>query len=81
MDMEAVLAQLRAERERLERAIADIEQLVAANGNRRLPGGKRRGRTFMGDAERAEVSKRMRKYWANWRKVHESPRGAGPNPI
>jgi hypothetical protein len=54
----------------LERAIASLEALQRAGGELpRLPNsGKRRGRKSMNLQERAEVSERMKKYWANRRK-------------
>jgi len=57
-------------RKKLERAIASLEALQRAGGELpRLPNsGKRRGRKSMNLQERAEVSERMKKYWANRRK-------------
>jgi hypothetical protein len=78
MDIYKALQDLYAEKAKLERAIASLEELqrLGAGG---LPGfpqtGKRRGRKSMTPEEREEVSRRMRKYWANRRKQ----RGDGPS--
>ena len=67
MDINAVLRQLYAERERIERIIASLKELVdsrAAGAPRsQVLVGKRRGRKSMGQKERQEVSKRMKNYW------------------
>lgn len=64
------LNELYAQKQKLERVIASLEEL-------RLPGGdtpsqpaatKRRGRKMMGLEERQEVSRRMKRYWASRRK-------------
>jgi hypothetical protein len=63
MDLYKTIAELRARRDQLARIIAQLEELQVNPG---LPQpGKRRGRKFMGPKERAEVSKRMKLYWAN----------------
>jgi len=69
MDLYKALQDLYAEKEKLERAIASLEELQRAGGLAGLPQlGKRRGRKSMNPEEREEVSKRMRKYWASRRK-------------
>jgi len=69
MDLYKALQDLYAEKEKLERAIASLEELQRVGGMTGLPPlGKRRGRKSMNAEEREEVSKRMRKYWANRRK-------------
>jgi hypothetical protein len=70
MDLTKALQDLYAEKEKLERAIASLEALQRVGGELpRLPHtGKRRGRKSMNLQERAEVSERMKKYWANRRK-------------
>jgi hypothetical protein len=67
MDIYAVIRELYAEKERLDRTIATLEELQdgAAVPAR---GGKRRGRKSMNAEERREVSERMKKYWALRRK-------------
>lgn len=78
MDLYKALQDLYAEKEKLERAIASLEELQRMGGG--LPGlpqaGKRRGRKSMSAEERVEVSRRMRKYWAARRK--QKPEGPTP---
>jgi hypothetical protein len=65
---------LRAEKEKLDRAIALLEAFAkhhpAPYG--RLPAAKRRGRKGMDAKERREVSERMKSYWAKRRKGKEA---------
>ncbi len=79
MDLYKALQDLYAEKEKLERAIASLEELQRIGAG--LPGlsqtGKRRGRKSMSAEERVEVSKRMRRYWAARRK-QQKPEGQGP---
>ena len=63
MDLYKAIGELRARKEQLERIIAQLEELQSANTQSGPP--KRRGRKSMGAKERAEVSKRMKNYWAN----------------
>ena len=71
MDLGEAIRQLALEKERIERAIAELEELKKTGG---AAGGglvkKRRGRKSMGLEERRQVSKRMSKYWAN-RRQHQ----------
>ena len=68
MDLNKLLQDLNAEKDRLERVIASIMELHRATGGE-IPSapdsGKRRGRKSMGPEERQEVSERMKKYWAS----------------
>jgi hypothetical protein len=70
MDLYKAIQDLYAEKEKLERVIASLEELQQAGGS--VPvlerGGKRRGRKSMNAKERQEVSERMKRYWANRRK-------------
>lgn len=69
MDLYKALQDLYAEKEKLERAIASLEELQRVGGMTGMSQlGKRRGRKSMDPEEREEVSKRMRKYWASRRK-------------
>src|ERR1039458_2694048 len=63
MDLSKAIQDLYAEKEKLERVIASLEELqrAAEGGQVTLRGSKRRGRKSMGDGERAEVSERMKK--------------------
>ena len=69
MDLYKAIQDLYAEKEKLERVIASLEELQRTAGS--LPALpkplKRRGRKSMSPSERQEVSERMRKYWAGRR--------------
>jgi hypothetical protein len=70
MDLIGMIRSLYADKERLDRVIAALEELQ--HDSQRLPygfPGNRRGRKSMGADERQEVSVRMKKYWANRRKA------------
>jgi hypothetical protein len=75
MDLYKAIRELYAEKERLEDAIASLEELMEAKlvtdelnlDNLK----KRRGRKSMGAEERKQVSERMKKYWAS-RRVHKA---------
>ena len=72
MDLTNVLEELYARKSAVERAIADLESIV----NSPFYGTvfpQRRGRSGMGEAERGDVSRRMKKYWADWRSSHTKP--------
>ena len=80
MDLHKAIQDLYAEKEKLERVIASLEELQRTAGA--LPvlpkPVKRRGRKSMNAAERQEVSERMRKYWASRRQLKPpEPSGAG----
>ena len=72
MDFYKALKELYAERQKLERVIASLEELQrTSSGITGITGvtkTKRRGRKSMGSQEREEVSRRMKKYWASRRK-------------
>jgi hypothetical protein len=51
--------------EKLKRMVGRLEQL---DGNSETAAPNRQGRKSMGAEERLEVSKRMKKYWANRRR-------------
>ena len=68
MDYWYALRELYQERERLTTVIRNLEALVEG----KQPGPlSRRGRKQMLPEERAQVSERMRKYWAARRGTHE----------
>jgi hypothetical protein len=76
MDLHKVIQDLYAEKEKLERVIASLEELQKSAGP--LPTGlpkaaSSRGRKFMSSTERKEVSERMKKYWESRRQGQ--PRG------
>ena len=74
MDLYKAIQDLYAEKEKLERVIASLEELQRTAGS--LPSlpkpVKRRGRKSMNPSERQEVSERMRKYWASRRQSKET---------
>ncbi len=73
MDLYKAIQELYAEKEKLERVIASLEELQRTGGaDTALPkAGKRRGRKSMSARERREVSERMKKYWAGRRQGPE----------
>lgn len=78
MDLYKAIQDLYAEKEKLERVIASLEDLQRAAGGGIPPAPKsekRRGRKSMSADERQEVSARMKKYWASRRKGKQ-PQGA-----
>ena len=62
MDIQALIRDLQQQKHRLDRTIAAMESLASSSN------GHRRGRKSMGEAERHQVSLRMKRYWANRRK-------------
>jgi hypothetical protein len=80
MDLYKAIQDLYAEKEKLERVIASLEELQRAKGESLdLPGssGKRRGRKSMSNVERLQVSQRMKKYWEKRRKHPGEKSSAG----
>ena len=73
MDLYKAIQDLYAEKEKLERVIASLEELQRTAGA--LPEvpkpGKRRGRKSMNAKERQEVSERMKRYWESRRQRGE----------
>jgi len=70
MDLYKLIQDLNAEKEKLERVIASLEELQRAAGLAVPPAprsGKRLGRKSMGPEERQQVSERIKKYWASRR--------------
>ena len=65
MDLFKAIEELYAEKNRLERVIASLEELQkSAGATAAAPKSpKRRGRKSMNSKERREVSERMKKYW------------------
>ena len=77
MDLYKAIQDLYAEKEKLERVIASLEELQRGAGN--LPEvakvATRRGRKSMGSRERKEVSERMKKYWESRRQNRHGEKG------
>ena len=80
MDLYKAIQDLYAEKEKLERVIASLEELQRSSSPLPdLPKAKRRGRKSMSSEERQEVSERMKKYWESRRRTDDSP-GSGGGP-
>ncbi len=78
MDLSKAIADLYAEKEKLEQAIAALEELQRSATPGPFPGIKdRRGRKNMGPEERKKVSERMRAYWSSRRNPGNSPHKSG----
>jgi hypothetical protein len=79
MDLYKAIQDLYAEKEKLERVIASLEELQRTAGTVPVMPklAKRRGRKSMNSSERLEVSERMRKYWAS-RREKKQTEGAVP---
>jgi hypothetical protein len=82
MDLYKAIQDLYAEKEKLERVIASLEELQRTAGSvPALPKpAKRRGRKSMNSSERQEVSERMRRYWASRREEKQSDRKTPEKP-
>ncbi len=80
MDLYKAIQDLYAEKEKLERVIASLEELQRSAGA--LPSlpkqSKRRGRKSMSAKERQQVSERMKKYWESRRQSGDDPASGGP---
>lgn len=78
MDLYKAIQDLYAEKEKLERVIASLEELQRTAGN--VPvvprSVQRRGRKSMDAAERQEVSERMKRYWASRRKGEQEKKAS-----
>jgi len=69
MDLDKVIARLQSERAKLDEIIGSLEELKRSGAD--VPKQvikKRRGRKFMNEQDRQEVSERMKRYWAARRK-------------
>lgn len=68
MNLEEIIHKLRYERRKLDEVIATLERLSEAAKGEKTEPKSRRGRKFMDENARKEVSERMKKYWASRRK-------------
>jgi len=68
MDLDKIIRDLRTEKDRLDRAIASLEDLTRTGAVAPIVASKRRGRKTMDDEERREVSARMKEYWRKRKK-------------
>lgn len=74
MDLYKAIRDLYAEKDRLERVIASLEEMQRKMlETQKAADGKRRGRKSMGQNERQEVSERMKRYWAKRREGAQRP--------
>jgi len=76
MDVYRIIRELVLERDRLQRIIDSLEEMVPNGRAQARPEAKRRGRKSMDRAAREEVSERMKRYWAQ-RKAARSTHGNG----
>jgi hypothetical protein len=72
MDYYKIIRELYADKQRLDRAITELERLELLHDARQGVGTSHRtrgpgGRKSMGVLERQEVSQRMKRYWADRR--------------
>jgi len=76
MDLYKAIQDLYAEKEKLERVIASLEELQRTAGTvPAIAKTSRRGRKSMSPAEREEVSERMKRYWAGRRGQKHTKQG------
>jgi len=68
MDYHKVIRDLYADKQKLDRVIAELERLQSDESGAAAQPRSSRGRKFMAAEERQEVSRRMKKYWAARRK-------------
>jgi hypothetical protein len=74
MDVHEIISELRTERKRLDDIIQTLERLTADEIESAGP--KRRGRKSMDIEARQQVSRRMKRYWAQRRKGMTQEAGA-----
>jgi len=77
MDLAKIIKELTEDKQKLEAAIAMLEDLDrTAVQVPDLPKPKRKGRKSMPPEERQVVSERMKRYWARYREEHGLTNGA-----
>ena len=72
MELEYLIARLQKERAYLDEIITSLEELQHISAKAMPLDKKRRGRKFMDEAERQQVSQRMKSYWASRRQAKAS---------
>jgi len=74
MDLYATIQQLKSEKQKIERAISQLEELQTRGGpaSFEVPLRTRPGRKSMGPEERQQVAVRMKRYWASRRQLAPS---------
>lgn len=76
-DLYKIIRELVDERNKLDRIITSLEQMIESGEEGEfLP--KRRGRRSMDAAAREQVSERMKRYWASKRGGSQQPRERTP---
>jgi hypothetical protein len=75
MDLYRIISELVQERNRLQQIIQSLEGMTPSGKDPVRPAGKRRGRKSMDGSARAEVSARMKLYWAKRRKEKSEKKG------
>lgn len=73
MDLNKVLAELHAERDRLKAIIARLERMSGEGANSRGPKARRVPPKGMSAAARRAASERMKAYWENRRRKEAEP--------
>ena len=78
MNLTTILAELRTERTRIEKAIAAIEPLKHSSGHRKRStpsqtSAPKRRRRKMSAAARKRISQATKRRWAEWRKMRKKP--------
>ena len=70
MDLDSVLRILHGEKQKLDRVIASLEQLLAiqAIGSTTAATAKKRGRKSMSEKGRGKLSARMKRFWTERKK-------------
>jgi hypothetical protein len=83
MDLYKAIQELYAEKEKLERVIASLEELQRTAGTAPIMPKTvgRRGRKSMGSKERLEVSERMKRYWESRRKAPSKQGESAENDV
>jgi hypothetical protein len=77
MDLNKILGELYAERNRLSQIIETLEGL---GGKPAGVSPKKRGRKYMDPVARKAVSQRMKRYWAARREQAQKGNGSGSKP-
>ncbi|MCU0246909.1 MAG: hypothetical protein MUC42_10055 [Bryobacter sp.] len=78
MDLNRTIKELLAERRRIDELIEHLERLQQQRAVQSTESRKRRGRKSMTEAERQEVSRRMRNYWEK-RRAQQPPPESEPS--
>jgi hypothetical protein len=77
MDIYKIIRELHAEKLRIDRIIASLEELQRSGYTSNTPiFSRRRGRKFMKADEREQVSARMKQYWARRRTNEKTDRNS-----